>query len=123
MTGRATTAATARGMMTTTGRVSTMTMTGRAAATTMGRVVATMTGRVVAMTGWVAMTAAAMGERPAKQTRARAPTMTPATMTTGAAAAQSRGGHVNQKKRKATEPTIESPHTLTMRTRYEGVRK
>ena len=118
MTGRATTAATTRGMMTTTGRVSTMTMTGRAAATTMGRVVTKMTGRVVAMTGWVAMTAAAMGERPAKQTRARAPTMT-----TGAAAAQSRGGHVNQKKRKATEPTIESPHTLTMRTRYEGVRK
>jgi hypothetical protein len=34
------------------------------------------------------------------------------------------GGHVNQKKRKATEPTIERPCTLTMRTRrYEGVRK
>ena len=110
-TGRATTTATARGMTMTMGRVATTTMTGRVAATMTGRAATTSTGRVVAMT------AAATGERPAKQTRARAP------MTTGTAAARSQGGHVNQKKRKATEPTIESPRTLTMRTRNEGVRK
>jgi hypothetical protein len=63
----------------------------------------------------VAMTAAVTGERLAKQTRARAATMT------GGLAAPSGGARVNPKRWKATEPTIESPRTLTMKTRYDGV--
>ena len=77
---------------------------------TMGRVAMTMMARAaMTTTGWVVMTAAAMGERPVKQTRARAATMM------GVAAAPSKGARVNPKKTKATEPT------LAMKTRYDGV--